>query len=282
VTQACRAAGVKVLLTGEGSDELFGGYRWLCTTYDNWANVTSWRRFFLPRHEHKTRKALSFAPFASMPARAEYRNRLVVTMDVEDELIPNRTLARLERVEPEADRAFLAHCLTSVQDYLPWLLHRHDRIGMAASLEMRVPFLENALFDFAFHLPRRAKLHRGQGKWVVKKAAAEVLPANIVYARKKGFPAPGKFSKGTEDLLLGGSLAELMHWPANTTQDIVRLVREDGSLRFHLVGLELWARLFFGGESTDMLGEKLVALGAEARSQRRSPRRTSPQLAPES
>ena len=54
-------------------------------------------------------------------------------------------------------------------------------------MEMRVRFLENDLIDFGLHLPRRAKLHRNTGKWLVKQAATEVLPPDVVFARKKGF-----------------------------------------------------------------------------------------------
>ena len=133
-------------------------------------------------------------------------------------------------------------------------------MGMAASIEMRVPFLENDMFDFAFHLPRRAKLHHKTGKWVVKQAAAEILPSDIVYAPKIMFRVPNRFSKGTGRLLVGGMLPEMLEWPANTTNEIVDLLSNDGSMRFRLVGLELWARMFFGSESPVDLGERLAAL----------------------
>ena len=91
---------------------------------------------------------------------------------------------------------------------------------MAASMEMRVPFLENDLIDFGLHLPRRAKLHRNTGKWLVKQAATEVLPPDVVFARKKGFPFPTAYALGTERLLAGGMLAEFMQWPAATIEEI--------------------------------------------------------------
>lgn len=116
---------------------------------------------------------------------------------------------------------------------------------MAASMEMRVPFLENDLIDFGLHLPRRAKLHRNIGKWLVKQAATEVLPPDVVYARKKGFPFPTAYAMGTERLLAGGMLAEFMRWPAVNTEEIAELARGDGGLLFHVVGLELWFRLHF-------------------------------------
>jgi hypothetical protein len=125
------------------------------------------------------------------------------------------------------------------------------------------PFLENEMFDFAFHLPRRAKLHRSVGKWLVKQAAAEVLPTDVVYARKKGFPLPNEFSLGTQRLL-AGMVGEFLQWPADTTQEIIAMLGKDEHLRFHLVGLELWFRLFFGGETPEALGEKLAGLAEDA------------------
>jgi asparagine synthase (glutamine-hydrolysing) len=260
VTRACRADGIKVLLTGEGSDELFGGYDWQQTTYNNWRELSSWKRYF--RRSPLSRRLLSRVPFSRSSAHAH--NRRAIAFDTDGELLPKRLIKILAPVEPEADRAFLAHCLYSLHDHLPWILHRHDRLGMAASMEMRVPFLENEMFDFAFHLPRRAKLHRRVGKWLVKQAAAEVLPSDVVYARKKGFPLPNEFSRGTQRLLAGGMVAEFMQWPADTTQEIIAMLGKDEHLRFHLVGLELWFRLFLGGETPEALGEKLAGLAEDA------------------
>lgn len=260
VAKACREDGVKVLLTGEGSDELFGGYGWHQSTHEEWSRLESWWRRLLPGHA--STKSLAEAPFSNLMARGDphLRSRLMLALDADGELLPKRLLSLLSPVEPEADRAFLAHCLYDLNKLLSWILDRHDRMGMAASIEMRVPFLENDMFDFAFHLPRRAKLHDKTGKWVVKKAAAEILPSDIVYAPKTMFRVPNRFSKGTERLLVGGMLPEMLEWPANTTNEIVDLLSNDGSMRFSLVGLELWARMFFGGESPVDLGERLVAL----------------------
>jgi asparagine synthase (glutamine-hydrolysing) len=259
VARACRDDGMKVLLTGEGSDELFGGYGWHRNTYEEWRKASSWWRRLLPGHADKT--ALAEAPFSNAMVRqdGQLRSRLMFTLDANVELLPKRLLSLLASIEPEADRAFLAHGLFDLYQLLSWILDRHDRMGMAASIEMRVPFLENDMFDFAFHLPRRAKLHDKTGKWVVKQAAAEILPHDIVYAPKVMFRVPNRFSDGTERLLVGGMLPEMLGWQTNTTEDILGSLN-DGGLRFSLVSLELWARMFFGGEPAGDLTEKLAAL----------------------
>ena len=82
-------------------------------------------------------------------------------------------------------------------------------------MEMRVPFLENGLIDFGFHLPRRAKLHRNTGKWLVKQAATEVLPCDVSL-RARRVPVPDGIRVGTERLLAGGMLAEFMQWRRQT------------------------------------------------------------------
>ena len=259
VALSCRSDGIKVLLTGEGSDELFGGYDWLRNTYNEWSRWNSWREY--TSIGRRLWKARAQAPFSTMPARADrrLRDRMVFALGAEDELLPQRILELLAAIRPSADRIFLAHSFCSLYHHLSWILHRHDRIGMAASIEMRVPFLENGIFDFAFHLPRRAKLRRGVGKWVVKQVAAEVLPEDVVYARKRGFPMPLRFSRGTQQLLVGGMLAELMEWPANTIRETVTMLGTRDLLRFHVISLELWARIFFGGEAPAALAEKLAA-----------------------
>ncbi len=264
MTQACRADGIKVLLTGEGSDELFGGYEWQSATFELWRRLhRPWHKLFRRQFDNDQLR-LHHAPLASMPSRKDpmFRRRLMTAMDAEIELLPRRLLERLASIEPPEDRAFLAQCFTDLYDSLPTLLHRHDAMGMAASMEMRVPFLENDMLDLAFHLPRRAKLHRGIGKWVVKMAAIERLPADIVHASKKGFPMPEAFTRGTQRLLLNGLLREQMEWSSATLDEILEMVKDDAAFRYHITGLEIWMRIFFGKETPDRVGEHLLTLAS--------------------
>jgi asparagine synthase (glutamine-hydrolysing) len=260
VAKACREDGIKVLLTGEGSDELFCGYGWHQSTYESWSRPVSWWNRLL--QNGNARKPNAYAPFSNLIARdnADLRSRFAMALNTEAEFLPKQLMAMLAAVEPEADRALIAHGLFDLYQLLSWILDRHDRMGMAASIEMRVPFLENELFDFAFHLPRRAKLHDKTGKWVVKQAAARVLPSDIVFAPKVMFRVPNRFSSGAEQLLVGGMLPEMLGWQEKTTRDVVDSLADAGSLRFNLVSLELWARIFFGGESPAALADRLADL----------------------
>jgi asparagine synthase (glutamine-hydrolysing) len=263
VTQACRQDGIKVLLTGEGSDELFGGYLGYRHTYRRWRKFDWPRRLLLPKFFlRRTWRELGTAPFGS-PAHAErLRAHMPGLQRPAPDAVTRRLLDLLEPVRPAADRALIAHCLADFGGLLSRLLHRHDRMGMASSIEMRVPFLENEIIDFAIHLPAWARLRDDTGKWLVKAAAARRLPVDIVHARKKMFPTPGFFLRGTERLILGGRLAEHLEWPPAATEEILGLLRADNLLCFQLVGLEMWLRIFFHGETTDELGDRLVALAA--------------------
>ena len=264
VTQACRADGIKVLLTGEGSDELFGGYEWQRATFELWRRLhRPWRKLFRRQFNHDQLR-LRHAPLASMPSRKDplFRRWLMTAMDAEIELLPRRILERLASIQPPEDRAFLAQCFADLYFGLPGLLHRHDAMGMAASMEMRVPFLENDMLDFAFHLPRRAKLQREVGKWVVKMAAIQRLPSDIVHASKKGFPMPEAFSQRAERLLIGGLLKEQMEWSSGTLDEVLAMAKDDVTLRYHVTGLEIWMRIFFGQETPDQVGERLQAVAA--------------------
>jgi len=252
VAQACRADGIKVLLNGEGSDELFAGYGWHRSAYRRWQTRPSDDAFLQ-------------APFNLAWAGGEISSRWMIALDPDAVLRPRRLMKHLDAVEPPSDRAFLARGFFDLRYHLPWILHRLDRLGMAASIETRVPFLENSLFDFAFHLPAKAKLQRRHGKWLVKQAAAQRLPDDIVYAKKKGFPVPLAFSSGTEQLIAGGRLADFMQWPADVTREIIPTLRRSSGLRFQLVGLELWFRMFFEGQTPDALAETLMGLAKEAK-----------------
>jgi len=188
--------------------------------------------------------------------------QLVLAIDGDEEFVRQRIVARLAPVEPLSDRACLAYCMVDLYGWLTTILHRHDRLGMAASMEMRVPFIENGVIDFAIHLPRWAKLRRRQGKRVVKHAAARRLPHDIVYAKKKGFPSPNTFLRGSSHLLVDGRLADLMGWNRSTTREILPMLEQEADLCYKTISLEMWLRLFFSGEAADELGEKLVSLAA--------------------
>jgi len=262
LAQQCRADGVKVLLTGEGADELFGGYALQA------ASMKIWRAWSWPRRLWHSKRSLDrrfeqqrHAPYKLSAGSGSARDRSMILRALSPDLnfLQTEIFDRLQPVTPLGDRAFLGSCFYDLYSHLQDLLHRHDRLSMAASVELRVPFLENRLIDFAIHLPRRQKYRDRTGKWLLRKVAQKHIPRQNVQAHKIGFEMSSQFTAGTETLLRGGLLRDAMKWPAANVEDMVQLARRDNPSRLRLVGMELFLRLNAGGDTMGRLTEALHA-----------------------
>jgi asparagine synthase (glutamine-hydrolysing) len=273
LARTCSADGVKVLLNGEGADELFGGYAGPGNAYRAWGWRARVARWLVPSRswQRQELRRLRAARFGRLPKLDQLGSRGLAVLDGDGELRYRALWEKLAPVRSDADRAQLVRCLDDLYCTLDPLLRRHDRMAMSASIEMRVPYLENGVIDFGIHLPRRAKLQRGQSKWVVKQVAEQRLPAEIVHARKRAFPMPQAYDLGSEMLLSGGAAGELLHWTERTQQAMIELARRRDGLRFSLVGLELWARLYLRGEKPDALAGELLAGSAASSTSKQLP-----------
>jgi asparagine synthase (glutamine-hydrolysing) len=251
---------VKVVLSGEGSDELFAGYPKYRFAQ---ASVLAAR---LPA---KLRRDLSGFLQALLPARWSRARVALRALGAEDyraileawfapftaeeiaELL-QRTCRRAGAAIPDSRgdpvrRMLYVDCHAWLSDNL---LERGDRMSMAASLELRPPFLHPAVVDTAFSLPSNVKLRKRCSKWVVKEVARGLLPDDIVDRGKSGFRVPlGSWFRGAlgnfarERLLDPGSFAtQYFDRPG-----LERLLsshargRRDENIRiWTLVGLEIW------------------------------------------
>jgi asparagine synthase (glutamine-hydrolysing) len=133
-----------------------------------------------------------------------------------------------------------------------------DKMAMAESIEMRVPFLDRQLVEFVESLPTAYKLRRGVRKHVHKRAMEPLLPAQIIHRRERGFETPvGRWLRGREmgdyarEVLLdpGGLCAGLMRRDAVAAMlDRHRSGEGDHTRQlFGLLSLELWSRRFLPG-----------------------------------
>jgi asparagine synthase (glutamine-hydrolysing) len=158
--------------------------------------------------------------------------------------------------------AFVDACMNAdITHYLSdCLLVKVDIASMAWSLEGRSPFLDHKVMEFAAGLPVDFKLRHGEGKYLLKQAVADLLPAEILNRRKMGFGVPlshwfrGPLRGLACELLLDGRLAKRGWFDMPTVE---RLLREhvDGlrDWRHHLwnlVMLEQWARMFLDRRPT--------------------------------
>lgn len=179
---------VKVVLSGEGGDELFGGYRreraYLRIENLQIPGFVKNTIARLPGEAGRVGKALSRAP--GIGRYQELRDHVSAA---EEWLLPDfkKGDAPAEESLPGAPTA----ADSDLYSYLPNdLLFRLDAATMAASIEARAPFLDPMLADFARSLPKRARHGMTTGKKLVREALASRLPEAVVNGRKRGFGAP--------------------------------------------------------------------------------------------
>jgi asparagine synthase (glutamine-hydrolysing) len=222
---------VKVVLTGEGADELFGGYpRYyiprLAAAFDRFPatlrkTVTALMRA-MP--DHRFRKLATYANLAPEerlllnPTNVALRGvkaGLKTSVSSADWSYRRQTVDRARRVWQDELSAIAQ---TDFETYLLSILNRQDKMSMATSLESRVPFLDNEVIDLARSLPSEFKQTLRQRKRVLKDVARRYLPAAIVERRKSGFGVPlplwfrgaGPVAKLLDSVLERPEVAELL------------------------------------------------------------------------
>ena len=184
---------VKVSLAGEGGDELFGGY----DVYAAHA-IAGLARPFTPLLQRlPSPRVQRFAGAAALPLFERLLAwKRMFTPEARNELLRSHGTDPAGLYRTRWDETNGADALTRILDldvgtYLAdELLVKADRASMAHSLEVRVPFLDTVLSEFAFALPSRLKVRGLAKKRLLRKALAPVVPAEILSAPKHGFTLP--------------------------------------------------------------------------------------------
>jgi asparagine synthase (glutamine-hydrolysing) len=281
ICKAARAAGVKVLLSGMGADEMFGGYRkhLACMLAGRYRQLPGFIRngivrpaiASLPvarknRSFRSVRWAKRFLAFADLPEEAAFRRSYthcgvpefqgLLNPDFHgavDRLIEEHTeLYNQYRMANCGDQVN-SMCYTDVRHFLPGLnLAYTDRASMAASTEVRVPYVDREVAAAAFAISGGRKIKGLETKAVLKKAAEPYLPKEVVYRPKGLFSAPLRawirrdLQTMVEDLLMAGRMAGSGFLNARYLR---RLVDEDragiadrSKEIWQLMTLETWLR----------------------------------------
>lgn len=277
ICSAAQEAGVKVMLSGMGADELFAGYR------KHLANVLAVRYQGVPqslrrpvrsavdrlpvatsrRGYRSVRFAKRFLSFADLPEETAFRrsytmyDRLELLDLLDPDLAGTVDDVLTEHADVYCDQALDDHvnrmCLADARLFLPGLnLAYTDRASMAASTEVRVPFVDVEVVKAAFSIPGNRKIVGRKGKVALKQAALSILPPEIVHRPKGLFSAPLR-------AWMSRDLAPLVHEVVNDgvlvssgflqREALQRLVAEDASGQqdrskhlWHILALEYWYR----------------------------------------
>jgi asparagine synthase (glutamine-hydrolysing) len=278
---------VKVILSGVGGDELFGGYRrYLGGHYAaKFQRLPGWLRALvagaarqLPADRHSgalnmLRLAKGFIASAEMDSDERYRSYLQV--------LPRAAVAEL-LMQPgggtdaldaafagagradEHNRLFAVDCETQLPDDLLLLT---DKMSMAVSLECRVPLLDHELVELAAAIPGALKMRDGELKHLMKAALADLLPREILYRAKRGFGTPmGAWLKRELRPLLRQLLApEVVQRRGLFRQPVVeRLIADHEANRIDgtdvlvaLMNLEIWSRVYLDRHAPEAVAAEL-------------------------
>jgi len=241
---------VKVVLTGDGGDEVFGGYnrhRWADSAWSRMRHLPIWLRQSLSviisiPSEQRINKIYSIVEFL-IPIR--YKMRL-----------PGEKIHKVSRSLSKLNIEDLYQCLTSLWEqaddivlgnqevdnnfpniygnsnaeqmmfldlgiYLPGdILTKVDRASMSIGLEARVPFLNHNVVEFAWNMPLEMKIYNGQGKWALRQLLNKYLPSSLINRPKMGFGIP-------IDSWLRN---ELFEWSLELLDE--NLIRSDGYFKY--------------------------------------------------
>ncbi len=272
---------VKVVLTGEGSDETlagYGRYRKALTLLDYGEKYEALTPQLVRGAVRSGVAALPSAlnrklkrTFLSLDADFEniyFDNFSIFGKKLQDGLFATDTIERISGASPygnlhrwlnetEAQSTLDKLLYVDTKTYLHELLMKQDQMSMAASIESRVPFLDHKLVEFTARMPEKMKLRGRDTKWILRRAMRGVLPREILDRPKMGFPVPlgdwlrQDFRHLVSEYLL--SERSLSRGIFNETS-VRNLVAEHESKEnhtsriFRLMNLEIWQRIFVDGE----------------------------------
>lgn len=184
VSRLAREHGIKVLLGGEGADEIFGGYGYQRKYYIG-QRVSA----FFPS---KVKSMLQKAAFLlnDHVSQKAYQNDFYCTQKSVMAENFEKSLEKYVFIENQIERNTQAYLLNDLNEYIQPLLLRADKMGMKQSVEMRSPFLDLEIIAFALNLPLKYKLSMRKGKKIVKSVAQRYLPEEITERKKAGFAFP--------------------------------------------------------------------------------------------
>lgn len=263
-----RGNGFKVVLTGEGADEVFGGYDLFKEAKIRrfWARQpgSRWRPWLLGRlygyltNSPTARRSLAASffgqglerpddPFFAHRPRWATTSRILRLLDpaFREQIDRAHPLSRLIELAPRPDSAWEPLCRdqyveahTMLTGYL--LAAQGDRVAMAASIEGRYPFLDHRLIEFANTLPARWKIRGLEEKYILRRAVKDWLPADVARRTKQPYRSPdsqsffknGKPLDYVNDLLSPSAVRHAGYFEPNLVTRLTEKCQRGGAIGF--------------------------------------------------
>lgn len=223
-----------VALSGECADEVFGGYPWYTRPELRNLETFPWSNFV------RSRKQLLSPEYASLPLEEMVQENYLDSL----KLVPQLGYESLER-QRTREIFYL-----NMKWFMVNLLNRKDRMSMANSLEVRVPFADYRLVEYAFNLPDDYLFYQGREKGLLRKALKGILPEDIIYRKKSPYP---KTHNPIYTQLVSDMLSEVLQ---NKNAPLFTIINKEFAQKLVDTKGEAYTRPWFGQLMT---GPQLIA-----------------------
>lgn len=262
--------GVKVILTGEGADEMFGGYK---RYY--WAKVADRLQWLPAKAKRSIMAVLAHIPvstshkqtiqsllsttnldfyLAGVSVFDEQEKSLLYSNDLKCLLNGNRASS----LQPYLSKSRNLFSMATYVDMKLWLsddlLIKMDKMSMAHSVETRVPFLDHKLVEFSATIPEHLKYKGSVSKYILRQAMADILPKSVRSRKKHAFAVPiaewlrNELKDYARDILLSKTSIDRGYFNPARVEEIVdehQTGKKDHSFKiWSLLNLELWHRIY--------------------------------------
>ena len=246
ISKCSEENGITVLLSGEGADEMFGGYKEFLETA-------------LPDRELSEKDLIDAIVFRE--GKDEFNDLESIFPGVRAERFYEERITRLKHFTGSPFDKHLKY-ETSVQ--LVELLNRQDRMSMTHSIENRVPFLDNEMVDFAWRLPKAALMDtdKRSGKYVLKELTTRYFDYDFSYRKKVGFFIPGNRYLCENASFMNNILSRIekrgiiqadliKEWAKKDALQTGGLNHFQSAVFLKAITFEIWCELFLDGKTVE-------------------------------
>ncbi|MEO5991627.1 MAG: asparagine synthase C-terminal domain-containing protein, partial [Ferruginibacter sp.] len=266
IMKECHKLGIKVVLNGQGSDEAFAGYDRYHAGAFLADQLLSKNGNFLTQFKHLNTKEKYSAPFliaqiaksvvnqnCASYLRAKYQEKTISCFN------KNFVKENYNHFKPDYKFSlngnnFNNYLLTQInQQGLNHILHYEDVSSMSQSIEIRSPFMDYRIMEFAFSIPNELRFNKGVTKVIQRDTIGKMLPDIITKAKKIGFTTPFKdyissdpnFKTYISDVLNSKSFTSKKIWDAYKIKKVFSNTKNNPSFPYwRIINFEIWSKMY--------------------------------------